>query len=69
LLLMDIFSSKTIFLVCGKMESDVKKKLNKNIYLIELSKFFNSDEESIRNFEDGIKQACELIKQHLSIKF
>jgi len=68
-LLMDIFSSKKIFLVCGKMESDLKKKLNKNIYVIELSKIFNNDEESIRNFEDGIKQACELIKQHLSIKF
>ncbi len=54
-------SVKRIFLVCGKIDSEVKEKLNTNVYCIELSKYFNSVEESINNFEKGIELACKEI--------
>jgi glycerate kinase len=53
--------AKKIFLVCGKIENEAKAKLNEKVYCIELVKYFNSKEESIKNFEKGIELACEEI--------
>ncbi len=58
-------SVKRIFLVCGKIDSKVKEKLNTNVYCIELSKYFNSIEESINNFEKGIELACKEILEKI----
>ena len=56
-------SVNKIFLVCGKIDAGVKEKLNEKIYCIELSKYFSSIGESIKNFEKGIEYACsEIIK-------
>jgi glycerate 2-kinase len=55
-------SAKKIFLVCGMIESEVKEKISKKVYCIELSKYFSSIEESINNFEKGIELACKEIK-------
>ncbi len=54
-------SVKRIFLVCGKIDSEAKEKLDRNVYCIELSKYFNSVEESINNFKKGIELACKEI--------
>jgi len=58
-------SAKKIFLVCGKIDAEVKEKLSENVYCIELSKYFNSTEESINNFEKGIEFAVNEIKSKI----
>ena len=60
-------SVKKIFLVCGKIDAEVKAKLSKNVYCIELSRYFNSTEESINNFEKGIEFACNEIKEAINL--
>lgn len=52
---------KKIILCCGIIDPNIRNQLNKNIGLIELKSFFNSTEESIRNFEKGIELACSMI--------
>ncbi|MBT8379699.1 MAG: glycerate kinase [Ignavibacteria bacterium] len=52
---------KNVFLVCGKIEDDLKKVLPENVISIELSNYFQSNEESIRNYELGITKACKEI--------
>ncbi len=66
-IIIDVFqnSAKKIFLVCGKIDSEVKEKLNEKICCIELSKYFNSTKESIENFEKGIELACREIMKNL----
>ncbi len=54
-------SAKKIFLVCGKIEKEAKKKLSENVYCIELIKYFSSREESMKNFEKGAELACNEI--------
>lgn len=56
---------KKVFLVCGKIEDDARSKLADNVIIIELSKYFNSIEESIKKFKDGIILASEEILSHL----
>jgi glycerate kinase len=58
-------SVKKIFLVCGKINAEIKEKLKKKIYCIELYKYFNSIEESRNNFEKGIELACREIIENL----
>lgn len=65
-ILIDLFKSsvKKIFLVCGYIDSSVKSKLPDNVIPIELNKYFNSETESIMNYKDGIRRACdEIINQ------
>lgn len=48
------------YVICG---NSVLENVNllENTRIVELVKYFNSEEESIRNFEKGIKLACEEI--------
>lgn len=54
-----------MFLVCGKVDQNIVSGLPKNVMVIELSKYFNSQEESIRNYETGLKKAAKEIINHL----
>jgi glycerate kinase len=55
---------KTIFLVCGKIDSESIFKLPKNVKPIELRQYFQNDDESMKNYGEGIKKATkEIIKE------
>ncbi|MEE9450366.1 MAG: glycerate kinase, partial [Ignavibacteriaceae bacterium] len=58
------YSSK-IFLLCGIIRDEVKQKLPDNILPIEISNFFQNNNESILNIESGIRLACIKIKNNL----
>lgn len=59
-------SDKKVFLCCGSIDENVKQNLSENIYPIELSKYFNTKEESIKNYEQGIAEACKEIKKAIN---
>ncbi len=63
-ILIDLFTdySEKIFLCCGKIDESIKGKLPKNVVPVEIAKYFNSADESLKNFEKGIKLACKEIK-------
>lgn len=52
---------KPIFLISGNITDIYFRNTNPNIFFIELSKYFNSKEESIKNIEKGIQLACKEI--------
>lgn len=54
-----------VFLICGKFEKSVLPELPKNVIVIELSKYFKSLDESIRNYETGLKKAVIEIVDYL----
>jgi glycerate 2-kinase len=57
-------SARQIFLVCGKISADGITKLPKYVFPIELTKYFSYEYESIINYKEGIKKACQdIIKQ------
>jgi glycerate 2-kinase len=58
-------SNKPIFLVCGKIDKSVLHKLPSNLMPIEISSFFNTVEESIKNTRAGIKLASLEIIKHI----
>jgi glycerate kinase len=57
-------NNKEVFLVCGRYL--IAEKFNENFKVFELQEFFNSKEESIAKFEEGIDKVCEKIA--LSLK-
>ncbi len=59
-------SGKKIFLVCGKIEQFILNQLPKNVKPIEISKFFNSKEESIAKIKEGIRLASLEIIKHIN---
>ncbi len=54
-----------IFLLCGIIRNEVKQILPDNILPIEISSFFQNNNESISNIESGIRLACIKIKNNL----
>lgn len=65
-LLMMYYSNivKTIFLVCGKVDEEIKAVLPQNVVPIELLSYFKDKDQSIKNYRLGIKKACgEIGKQ------
>jgi len=52
---------KQVIIICGKFDRNVGSKLSDNVKVFEISSFFNSQEESIRNFEMGINKICDKI--------
>ncbi len=50
-----------IVLCCGQIDNQVSEKFSMNVFPIELSKYYNSVEESIENFVESIKFACKEI--------
>jgi len=66
--LMHLFNSNLgqVFLVCGKISSESIPKLPKYVFPIEISKYFSSEFESITNYNEGIKKACQDIVKQLN---
>jgi glycerate kinase len=56
---------KNVFLVCGTIENEIKDNLPDNVINIELSSYFNNIEESIKDYDKGIKLACKEISDQL----
>ena len=63
--ILDIFQKKKIpvFLCCGRIDGSIQ--FAKNIYPIELGRYFNRSTEAIERFEESIKFACEEIIEKL----
>ncbi len=63
-IIINYFKDKTdkIFIITGCAAPNIKKLLPPNAEIIELSSFFISTEESIRNYEIGLQKACTFIK-------
>ena len=55
-----------IFVVCGSADEHMRNQ--NNIRIIELEKFFSSKEESIKNFEKGLKFASQIIAGYIKSK-
>ena len=56
---------KKIFLICGIIRNEVRQILPDNILPIEISSFFQNNNESISNIESGIRLACIKIKNNI----
>lgn len=56
-----------VFIVCGSFDNSVKKQLPEHVIIIELQKFFNSLEDSVKNYKIGLRKAAEEIANHLKI--
>ncbi len=52
------FEGIPTYIICGKNETKIEEK---NVKIFELAKYFDSIEESINNYETGIKQSCKEI--------
>jgi len=64
--IIDLFTPKVelIFLLAGSITDQSRKQLPKSVFPIELSKYFISEFESIKNYKVGLEMACkEIIKQ------
>ena len=63
--LIDIFTElkKTVIVCCGKFDGNISGKLPKNVFVIELRKYFQNDEESIKQFRVGIRMAIKEISE------
>ncbi|HEY6626610.1 MAG TPA: glycerate kinase [Ignavibacteriaceae bacterium] len=66
--LVHLFNSniEQVFLVFGKISAGSIPKLPKYIFPIEISKYFSSEVESIANYTEGIKKACQDILKQLN---
>jgi glycerate kinase len=58
-------SAVKIFLICGSIEKKALGLLPENVYPLELSKYFDSKADSIKNYKKGIKLACEEIIKNI----
>lgn len=65
---MYLFNSNVeqVFLVCGKISAGSIPKFPKNVFPIEISKYFSSEVESITHYKEGIKKACKDIVNQLN---
>ena len=65
--ILNLFKDKSIpiFLINGSTSLLENSKLPKNITIINTIDFFNSKEESIKNFKSGIAKATEIVINHL----
>lgn len=65
MLVVNEFSSKNIpiFIICGQSEGDLPQI--ENLHIIEVSEYFNSEEESIDKIDKGIEQACKKIDREV----
>jgi glycerate kinase len=59
-------SAKMIFLCCGKIDSEVVKKLASNVYPIEFVKYFKNEKDSIRKYKTAIEFASNEIVRHVN---
>jgi glycerate kinase len=52
---------KEVILICGKIDENIRTKLNDHVKVFQISSLFKSEEESIKNFETGLKIICDRI--------
>ena len=52
---------KFVILVCGKVDENVREKIKENVKVFEISSFFISTEESIKNYEEELNKICDEI--------
>lgn len=66
-LLIDYFSSgvKKFFFICGFADDSLKDRWNEKITIFQLSRYFNSLKDSIKNIQQGVQLACDEIKRYL----
>ena len=66
--LIEMFSQhiKVIFLVCGRISKSNILSLPKNVIPIELSGYFENQQNSIINYQEGLKKACQEIIYELN---
>ena len=66
--LIDLYKDKVqrIFLLCGRISDEMINLLPKNVYFIEMSKYFSTEEESISNYKEGISNSCKDIVKELN---
>ena len=55
-------NNKRVILCCGMVQDEIKEKLGEGTDVIEFISFFQNKEESIKNFEQGVKLASGKIK-------
>jgi len=60
-------SDSEVYVICGIAETEVLKKLPANVKVIEMTKYFSSGAESIKEFKTGIKKACKEIQNFVII--
>jgi glycerate 2-kinase len=58
--------NKPIFLICGTIEKSVADNLPPMVKVIQLIDFFNSEEDSIKYYETGLRKAAIEIVNHLN---
>lgn len=65
--ILELFENFNIpkFIICGISELPNDFKLANNIIVIELQKYFNNKDDSIKNYKLGLAKASELIKSEL----
>lgn len=57
---------RKIFLICGRIDNYTMRELSRNVYPIQLQDFFKNSDESIANYNLGLKLACERIKSEIN---
>jgi len=68
-IILDLFKNRKakIILINGTTELPDNFKLPQNLTIFNISEFFNSKEESIKNTKIGIRKAAEIIKSQFSL--
>lgn len=56
-----------IFLICGKIDDEVKPLIPNNVIPIQISDYFSSTQESITHFEEGLSKSVNIIADHLKL--
>jgi len=66
--LIDLFKEKVqrLFLLCGRINKEVISCLPKNVYPLEMRRYFSNEKESIEGYKKGIRQACKEIVKRLN---
>jgi glycerate 2-kinase len=65
MLVVNEFSKKNIpiYLICGQSDGDLPEI--ENLHIMEVSEYFNSEEESIEKIDKGIESACKKIDREI----
>jgi glycerate kinase len=67
-IILKLFAKKNIpiFLINGSTNLPENYELSENVFVINLIDFFESKEESVRNYQEGITNATQIVLNHLN---
>ena len=67
-IMLKLFANKNIpiFLINGSTNLPDNYELPENVFVINLIDFFESKEESVRNYKEGITKATQIVLNHLN---